>query len=91
MKKKFSGIQIAWLNSGGYKKVDLVHYDRVNIAYPVTNDMSIKILILEIMAAWTSKIHDVRVVLLHGEVTDNEEPIYMDIPQVFDKYCEEDY
>ena len=84
MKKKSSGVHRARLNARGYEKADGFNYDRANIASPVTNDISIKIvLVLAIMAAWTTNILDVKGALLHGEFTENEEPIYMDIPQGF--------
>ena len=38
------------------------------------------------MAAWTTKIIDVKEEFLHGKFTDNEEKIHMKIPQGFDKY-----
>ena len=82
----------ARLNDRGYEKFDGVHYDSANIASPVTNDESIKIVsVLTIMSAWTTKILDVKGALLHGEFTENEEPIYIEIPQGFYKYLAEDY
>ena len=92
MKKKESGVHREIMNDRGYEQVYGVHYDNVNIASLVNNDTSIKIvLVLETMASWTTKIIGVKGTLMHGEFTKNEEPIYMDIPQVFEKYSEEDY
>ena len=69
-----------------------MNYDTSNIVYPVTNDMFIKtVLILTVMAVWTTNIIDVKGALLHSQFNQNEEPIYMDITQVFDKYFQENY
>ena len=78
MNNKASGVHIERLNSCGYEQVDWEHYDIANIASPVTNDMITNIvLVLEIMAAWTTEIIYVKVLFLHGEFTNNEEPIFM--------------
>ena len=51
----------------GYEQVDVVHYDSANIVSTVTDDTITKIvLVLAIMIAWTTKIIDVKLLLLHG-------------------------
>ena len=73
MNNKSSGVHRARLNARGYDQVDGVHYYSANIASPVTNDMSIKIvLVLEIMTAWTTKVIDVKVAFLNEGFTENE-------------------
>ena len=83
-KKKSSGVHRERLNACGYEQVDGVNYDSANIESPVTNYIITKIvLVLKIMAAWTTNILDVKVLFLHGGFNENEEPIYMKIPKVF--------
>ena len=74
------------LNAHGHEKNYEVHYDSDNIASSVTNDMRVKImLVLEIVAARTTKILDDKGQLLNREFTENEEPIHMEIPQSSEK------
>ena len=50
--KKDNGVHRSRLNARGYEKIDGVHYDSANIASPVINDISIKVvLVLARMAA----------------------------------------
>ena len=89
MKKKSSGVHRARLNARGYEQADGFNYDRANIASSVTNDISIKIvLVLARMAAWKTNIIDVKGELLHGGFTEKEEPVYMEIPHIFKNYLE---
>ena len=67
MKKISSVVNRARMNFHGYDKVDGVHYDSANIVSTVTDDTIAKIvLVLAIMIAWTTKIIDVKLLLLHG-------------------------
>ena len=76
----------AMMNDHVYEKVDGLHYGSAYISSSVTNDMSIKILlVLTIKTARTTNILDVKGELFHREFTENEETIYMDITQGFDK------
>ena len=87
MKKKASGIYRARLNARGFEQVNGIHFNQENIASPVTNDMSIRIvMVLALMAGWISQILDVKGAFLHGEFEEGEEPIYMEVPQGFEKY-----
>ena len=55
------------LNARGYEQFDGVHYDSTNILSLVTSDTRTKIVSLSaIMVARTTKIIDVKVLLLHG-------------------------
>ena len=50
MKNNYNGKYRARLNSRGFEQVEGLNYNESNIASPVTNDMSIRIiLVLELM------------------------------------------
>ena len=52
MKNKSNGVHRARLNDHAYDQVDGVHYESTNIAYPITNNTRIKIVLaLAIMTA----------------------------------------
>ena len=72
MKKKASGKFRARLNARGYEQVDGIHYKSDDIAAPVANDMTIRI--LDIVGAF-----------LNGRF-DNGEVMYMPVPQGFEKF-----
>ena len=83
MKKKSNGTLRARLNARGYEQVDGEHYDGTSIHAPVTNDTTVRIvMVLGIMAAWTSQIVDVQGAFLNGNL---EETMYMEVPQGFEK------
>jgi len=91
MKKKANGTFRARLNARGFEQVEGVHYHKSNIASPVTNDMSIRIImVLALMAGWIAKIVDVKGAFLHGEFEQDDEPIYMGVPQGFESHYEDD-
>jgi hypothetical protein len=67
MKKKANGTFHARLNARGYEQVNAIHYDSHNISAPVTNDVTIRVVLtLMIMAGWTGEILDVKGAFLHG-------------------------
>ena len=75
MKKKANGMYRARLNARGYKQVEGLHYDAANIASPMTNDMSIRIImVLALMAGWVAKIVDIKGAFLHGEFDEGDAP-----------------
>ena len=81
MNKKSSGVQREYLNARGYEQVYGLHYDSANILSLVANDTRNKIvLVSEIMVAWLHRTCRTKILLLHGEFTENENPTYMDIP-----------
>ena len=90
MKKKSNGTYRARLNMRGYEQVNGEHYDESSISSPVTNDSTIRVvLILMLMAAFRSHIVDVKGAFLHGEF-DNGEVIYFKVPQGFETYYDDE-
>ena len=86
MKKKANGTYRARLNARGYEQVEGEHYNRYDIAAPVTSDVTIRIVMtLMLMAGWTGEVLDIQGAFLHGLFEDNEE-LYMEIPEGFEKY-----
>jgi hypothetical protein len=64
--------------------VEGLHYDAANIAAPVTNEMSIRIvMVLALMTVWTAQIIDVKGAFLHGEFDENYEEVYLRPPKRF--------
>ena len=73
MKKKANGQFRARIVARGYEQIDGQHYNSHDIASPVTNDMTIRIImILMIMAGWCGEILDVKGALLHGKFENRE-------------------
>ena len=86
MKKKSNGVYRARVNARGYEQVDGEHYDSKSIAAPVTNDMTIRVvLVLMIMAEWLARILDVKGAFLCGKMKPTER-VYMGVPQGFEKH-----
>ena len=84
MKKKANGTYPDRLNARGFQKVEGVHYNAADISSPVTNDMSIRIvMVLTLMAGWVAKVVDVKGEFLHGGFNEGTEPVYMAVPEVF--------
>ena len=64
-----------------------MHYNEANVASPVTNEMSIKILmILALMVSWEAKILHVKGAFLHEQPEEEYEACYMEVPQGFEKH-----
>ena len=60
----------------GYEQEDGEHYDSASISYPVTNDVSIRVMLtLMLMAQMRAYIVDVKGAFLIGEF-DNGEELY---------------
>jgi hypothetical protein len=86
MKKKASGRYRSRLNARGYEQVDGQYFDSTNISSPVTNDATIRIvMILTIIFGWTAGLIDVQGAFLCGNFKDGEE-IYMEVPEVFERF-----
>ena len=86
MKKKSNGTYRARMNMRGYEQKDGEHFDSSSISSPVTNDVSIRcVLVLMIMAGWYGHMCDVKGAFLHGTF-DNGEVIYTTVPQGFEKW-----
>ena len=92
MKKKASGRYRARLNARGFEQQEGVHYDPEQISSPVTNDATIRIvLVLMIMADWVSYLCDAHGAFLIGEFEEEEE-LLMEIPRGFEcKYAKDVY
>jgi hypothetical protein len=85
-KKKSTGTLQGRLNARSFKQIPGKYYDPFSIASPVTNGMTICI-VLTIMLApgWVASVVDVKGEFIHGEFQDGEE-IYMKVPQVWEKH-----
>ena len=91
MKKKANGTYRARINARGYEQVDGLHYDSHDISAPVTNDVTIRIVLtLMIMATWIGEILDVEGAFLHGDF-DTGKNVYMKVPEGFEKYYDPMY
>ena len=65
----------------GYEQVDGEHYDSASISSPVTNDVSVRVLLLlMLMTNFTAYIVDVQGAFLLGDF-DNGEVLYCKIPE----------
>jgi hypothetical protein len=86
IKNKASGRYRARLNTRGYKQVDGRHFDSTNISSPVTNDATIRIvMILTIIFGWTTGLIDVQGAFLCGNLKDGKQ-IYMEVPEGFERF-----
>ena len=87
-KKKSNGKLRGRLNARGFKQKEGVHYDGDSISAPVTNEVTIRILlVLMVMAGMVmvGRVVDVQGAFLHGEFEDGE-TIYMEVPQGFERH-----
>ncbi len=80
MKKKSSGKLQVRINVQGFKQVEGQHYDALSIRAPVTNGMTIK-LVLSLMLASGGIAHvvDIKGAFLYGGFSDGEK-IHIKIP-----------
>ena len=59
------------------------HFDPSSTAVPVTNDTTIRIvLLLMLLADWSARIHDVKGAFLNADFEDSEEN-FMEVPKVW--------
>jgi len=89
LKKKAIGTYRARLTARGYEQEDGVHYDSTSKSAPVVLDATVRlVLILTILASWTTNIQDVNAAFLHGEFEPGTPPIYIYVPQGLERfYC----
>ena len=74
----------------GFQQKDKVHYDSNDIAAPVVNDTTIKVVfVILLLAAWTNQLLDVKGAFLHGRF-EGKEKLYTDVPQGMEKYYPKD-
>jgi hypothetical protein len=86
IKKKSNGTYRARLNASGYEQVDGIHYDSSNISSPVTNDATIRIImVLMIISKWSAQLVDVKGAFLCGNFKDREE-IFMEVLEGFEEF-----
>lgn len=91
MKKKANGTFRARCNARGYEEIDGVHFDGSSIAAPVTNELSVRILIvMMLMSNWTGHVLDVKGAFLRGEFEPGLPPMYMKVPEGFEKFYPKD-
>ena len=65
----------------GFQQIAGKHFDPTSTAAPLTNDTTIRIvMVLMLLAHWTSRIYDVKGVFLKGKFEDSKE-IFMEVPQ----------
>jgi hypothetical protein len=84
MKRKANGKFRARLNARGYEQVDGIHYDEDTKAAPVTNETSIRIImVLMVMANWAAHVIDVQGAFLNGRFDAGEE-LYLRVPEGFE-------
>ena len=86
MKKKANGKYRARLNARGFQQIPGDHYNARSISSPVTNDVTIRImLVLMLMAGWHAEVVDVKGAFLHGKFEDGE-IMYMEVPEGFKQH-----
>jgi hypothetical protein len=75
------------VNARGFEQVPGVHYDPKTIAAPVTNDITIRVILtVMLMALWIGELLDVKGAFLHGVFEPTEKPIYMKVPMGFEEF-----
>ena len=85
-KQKSNGTLRGRLNARGFKQVDGEHYDSASIHAPVTNDITIRVVLtIMVMAGWIANVVDVKGAFLHGKFADGER-IYMEVPIGWEKF-----
>jgi hypothetical protein len=90
MKKKSSGKLRGRINVRGFKQVGGQHYNALSISAPVTNGMTIK-LVLSLMLTSSGIAHvvDVKGAFLYGKFS-NGEKIHIKIPLGFEEFNDKD-
>ena len=74
------------MNARGYEQVDGVHYDEDTKSAPVTNDITIRIVLtLLVMAGWCAHVVGVQGAFLNGPFADGE-VLYMAVPEGFEQH-----
>jgi hypothetical protein len=80
-KLKSNGTKRGRLNARGFKQVDGQSYDSANIHAPVTNAVTVRlVLVLMLLAGWVSHVVDVKGAFLHGKFEKGEK-VYMKVPE----------
>jgi hypothetical protein len=87
MKQKSNGTQRGRLNARGYEQVDGSHYASDSIAAPVTNPITVRIVLMLycMNKTWTSAIIDVEGAFLQGRFANGKE-LYIEVPDGFEEW-----
>ena len=89
--KKSNGTFRGRLNVCGYEQVDSMHYFGHNIAAPVANAVTVRI-VLTLFAmnpSWIAELVDIKGAFLQGKFVDGEE-MYIKIPDGFERFYGKD-
>jgi hypothetical protein len=91
MKLKSNGTRRGRLNARGYEQVDGSHYASDSIAAPVTNPITVRIVLMLycMNRTWISAIIDVEGAFLQGHFANGEE-LYIEVPDGFHEWYEGD-
>jgi hypothetical protein len=90
MKKNSNGTLCGRINVRGFKQVEGQHYNASSISAPVTNGMTIKLVLMLMLASGgIAHVVDVKGAFLHGKF-DNGEKIYIMIPLGFEEIYDND-
>ena len=61
MKRKRNGVRMTRLNINGFEQIEHVHYDPSSTASPITNDVTIRVMLtIALMASWIAHIVDMK-------------------------------
>ena len=84
-KLKTNSVKRARIKGRGYEQVDGVHYDSALVHSPVTNDVSVQIvMVLALMDNWVGRISNVKVDFLKDDLDLENERMYMKFLQGFE-------
>jgi hypothetical protein len=91
MKLKSNGTPCGRLNARGYEQVDGNHYASDSIATPVTNPITVRIVLMfySMNPTWTSAIIDVEGAFLQGRLEKGKE-LYVEVPDGFEEWYQGD-
>ena len=87
-KKKSSGRRRGRLNAHGFKQIEGVHYNKDDIAYPVTNEVTIRVvMVMSVVLRLCIGLIDVKGAFLQGEFEKNDKDLCMKVPQGLEDKC----
>ena len=86
MKQKANGNLRGRLNAQGSEQIEGKHYFKYDLAAPVTNVTSVRIvlILMAMNTAWIAEVIDINGAFLQGKFT-NGEVLYMGIPDGFEQ------
>ena len=86
-KKKSNGKRRGRLNAHGFKQIEGVNFDKDDIAAPVTNEVTMRVLMVIILVLQLySGLIDVKGAFLQGEFGKGEKELYIEAPQGLEKH-----